>query len=156
MTPHYNYCDVIYDGCSQKAKQDLQRNQNYAAKALLGRKKYSSASSALKDLKWLPLDQRRKLHTGVFVHKAINGRSSLHGIRTVQGLRPQHEYNTRQVKNKSLNNRTHTTKLFERSITYRAAKVWNEVPLEVKNSETATKMKNTWQGSLINKYLNDH
>ena len=42
VTPHYNYCDVIYDGCSEKAKADLQRNQNYAARALLGKSNYSS------------------------------------------------------------------------------------------------------------------
>ena len=23
VTPHYNYCDVIYDGCSEKAKTNL-------------------------------------------------------------------------------------------------------------------------------------
>ena len=38
-TPHYNYCDVIYDGCSERAKKNLQTNQNYAAIALLGEKK---------------------------------------------------------------------------------------------------------------------
>ena len=26
VKPHYNYCDVIYDGCSEKAKNNLQRN----------------------------------------------------------------------------------------------------------------------------------
>ena len=50
VTPHWNYCDVIYDGCSEKAKNNLQRNQNYAARALLGRSKYSSATEALKQL----------------------------------------------------------------------------------------------------------
>ena len=88
VTPHYNYCDVIYDGCSEKAKADLQRNQNYAARALLGRSKYSSGSEALKQLKWLPLESRRKLHTGVFIHKAVNGKSSQHAVQMVEGLRP--------------------------------------------------------------------
>ena len=67
ITPHYNYCDIVYDGCSQKAKKSLQLNQNYAAKALLNRKKYSSATDALKSLNWVPLEHRRKIHLGVFI-----------------------------------------------------------------------------------------
>ena len=131
-------------------------NHNYAAKALLGRNKLSSATAALKELRWLPLDQRRKLHTGVFVHKAINGHSSQHGITTVHALRPQHYHNTRQVKNKTLHNKMHRTALFEKSISYRAAKVWNQIPPNMKDLETASKMKNTWQGSLVGKFLTDN
>ena len=156
VTPHYNYCDIIYDGCSKKAKANLQRNQNYAAKALLGRNKTSSATTALKDLKWLPLETRRKLHTGVFIHKAINGNSSQHGTQAVQALRPRHNHNTRQVENRTLYNRAHSTKLYEKSLTYRAAKVWNSIPTSIKNLDTAAKMKNAWQGSLINSFLTTH
>ena len=64
VTPHYNYCDVVYDGCSEKAKKELQRNQNYAARALLGKPKFSNGSDALRQLQWLPLEKRRMVLGG--------------------------------------------------------------------------------------------
>ena len=154
VTPHYNYCDVIYDGCSERAKKNLQVNQNYAAKALLGRNKYSSATEALKQLSWLPLDKRRKLHTAVFAHKAINGKCSEHGKRMVEGIRPQHHYQTRQVGSDYLYNQAHTTKQVEKSISYRTAKVWNDVPASLKKTTNAAAMKNKWQGLEIDCFKN--
>ena len=147
---------MVYDGCSEKAKTALQRNHNYAAKALLGRRKRSSATEALQELRWLPLEQRRRIHIGVFVHKAINGNTSKHGIEMVRGLRPQHHYSTRQVERNFLYNRTHSTKQLEKSISYRAAKVWNDIPQKHKNLETAASLKNAWQGSMIDFFVTQH
>ena len=156
ITPHYNYCDVIYDGCSQKAKLNLQRNQNYAAKALLGKSKFSSGSEALKELNWLPLEQRRKLHTAVFVHKAMKGKTSEHGMNMVNGLRPKHNHRMRQVENQMLHSLTHSTKQVEKSITCRAIKVWNDVPVSLKKIENSTSLKNKWQGLLIDAYQTNY
>ena len=152
VTPHYNYCDVVYDGCSEKAKNNLQRNQNYAARALLGRSKYSSATEALKQLNWLPLEKRRKLHTAVFVHKAVHSKSSKHAIHMVEGLRPQHTYRTRQVETGYLYNKTHRTAQLEKSISYRSTKVWNEVPSDLRMMSSATAMKSKWQGREIDNF----
>ena len=74
VVPHYNYGDIIYDGCTAKVREDLERNQNYAARAMLGRPKYSSAMKALQELEWLPLHRRRQIHQCVFVHKARHSR----------------------------------------------------------------------------------
>ena len=156
VTPHYNYCDVIYDGCSEKAKADIQRNHNYAARALLGRKKYSSGTQALKELKWLPLEHRRRLHTGVFIHKAVNGKNSQHAVKMVEELVPQHSYKTRAVQKNQLNSLAHSTKQLERAISFRAAKVWNSIPQEMKSHENANTMKNKWQGQLIDAYVTDY
>ena len=153
VTPHYNYCDVIYAGCSKKAKNNLQVNHNYAAKALLGRHKYSSGTEALKELKWLPLEERRKMHTAVFAHKAINGKSSEHAQNIVEKLKPQHNYRTRQKEKGNLHNQTHRTGQYKKSISYRMTQIWNEVPTDLKNMDSAASMKSKWQGLKINEFL---
>ena len=103
----------------------------------------------MRQLQWLPLEKRRKLHTGVFIHNAINGKSSQHGIKMVEGLKPSHNYRTRHVEKKHLNSKFHTTKQLERSISLRTAKVWNEIPPALKAYGSANTMKNKWQGTLI-------
>ncbi len=52
---------------------DLQVLQNKAAKIILDRPLYSSASDALVALKWLNLEQRRFNHRCIYVYKCING-----------------------------------------------------------------------------------
>ena len=53
-------------------------------------------------------------------------------------------------------NSAHTTKQLEKSISYRAVKVWNEIPVEYKNLKTTASLKNKWQGSLVDKFMTEH
>ena len=39
VTPHFNYCDVVWGGISTTRADTLQKTGNFAAKALLGMKK---------------------------------------------------------------------------------------------------------------------
>ena len=142
-------------GAPKKPKLNSQRNQNYAARALLGKSKYSSGSKALKELKWLPLKNRRRLHTGVFVHKAVNGKSSRHAVNMVEALLPRHKYATRATQRGDFNSKAHTTTQLERAISLRAAKVWNSIPQTMKTGLEANTMKNKWQGQLIDAFLTD-
>ena len=52
---------------------NLQIQQNKAAKILLNKAKYSSAIDALEILKWKRLDQRRHMHRCVFIFRCLNG-----------------------------------------------------------------------------------
>ena len=51
----------------------LQVLQNKAAKIILDRPLYSSATDALVTLKWLNLDQRRFYNRFIYIYKCING-----------------------------------------------------------------------------------
>ena len=52
---------------------NVQVLQNKAAKIILDRPLYSSASEALIMLKWIPLEQRRLYHSCTIIYKCING-----------------------------------------------------------------------------------
>ena len=155
VVPHYNYGDIIYDGCSAEAKKELERSQAYAAKALLGRSKFSSTTNALTELKWIPLEQRRKIHQGVFMHKALHHRSSHHAIATVFSLFPQHNHSTRQKASINLNYRQHRTSSFQRSTIYKATLAWNSFPKDIRRIEDTTNFKERLQRHYIEKYLKD-
>ena len=152
VTPHYNYCDIIYDGCSKQAKNSLQRNQHYAAKSLLNRAKYSSATTALNDLRWIPLEDRRRVHLGVFVHKALKGKSSQHSTSNISSLLPKHKHQTRQKETRRLESTQHRSALVERSIFYRATKVWNDIPAAIRNTSSTKTFKDQYQIMLLTNY----
>ena len=155
VVPHYNYGDVIYDGCTSDAKLNLERSQNYAAKALLGYSKYSSATNALQELKWIPLEQRRKVHQSVFVHKALQLHSSNHAFTTIRSLLPQHKHSTRMKTDLKLNSRQHSTSRSERSTISKSILAWNSIPKEVRRIESTKNFKDKLQKYYIDEFVKD-
>ena len=75
----------------------LQVLQNKAAKIILDRPLYSSASDALTTLKWLTLEKRRFQRRCVHVYKCLNGLT--HHELTLVTQQEQHSYNTRNKAN---------------------------------------------------------
>ena len=155
VVPHYNYGDVVYDGCSAEAKQALERNHNYAARALLGKSKFSSATEALNELNWIPLSQRRRIHQGVLVHKALHHRSSHHVISTFSNLLPQHQHSTRQKDQNKLNSQQHRTRLFEKSTIFKSVQVWNAIPKDIRSTESTKLFKDKLQKFYIDEFKKD-
>ena len=76
VVPYFSYADIIWTNCSDKNNRKLQLAQNFAAKSMLGAKKYSSSTAALKKLELLPLKQKREIHLAVHVKKALCGNST--------------------------------------------------------------------------------
>ena len=98
-------------------KKYLQVQQNKAAKLILDKPKYSSATEALEELEWKHLDHRRYLHRCVFIfrclHKIIDFNFNFKQNNAI------HRHNTRQRKNLHLP--APKTNWAKRKITYQAA-----------------------------------
>ena len=63
MLPLIDYGDIIWgDKNNATLTNNLQIQQNKAAKIILDILEYSSATNALKILKWKRLDERRHMH----------------------------------------------------------------------------------------------
>ena len=92
--PLFDYADLVWgDKYNSILLSSLQILQNKAAKLILNRPLYSSASDALTSLKWVPLERRRYRTRCVYVHKCING--LVHHDMTLSRHEYQHSYNTR-------------------------------------------------------------
>ena len=126
VVPHFNYLDVLYNGCNAKSKTSLQLVQNFNARSMTLNKKYDSASKSLKELKLLNLVQRREIHESVFIHKIML-------LKKPRNLYSQYQKyfmqtNTRAAKQKKMKIPTHRTSKFEKSPLYRTIKRWNSTP----------------------------
>ena len=126
ISPQFSYADIIWGGCRQKESRSLQSVQNFAAKSITGHRKYDSATNSLKLLKFLNLEQRRKVHENVFIHKALLKQST-------PNINSQYmEYvstaNTRHAEQKKLTVPKHKTSKFQRSPLFRTITTWNTYP----------------------------
>ena len=75
VTPHFSYADVIWNNCGNANCNKIQQAQNFAAKSMIGAKKHSSSTHALKKLELLPLTEKRKINVAVHVKKALTGKA---------------------------------------------------------------------------------
>lgn len=98
VMPLFEYADLVWgDKHNVTLMSSLQVLQNKAAKIILDRPLYSSASDALTTLKWLTLEKRRFQRRCVHVYKCLNGLT--HHELTLVTQQEQHSYNTRNKAN---------------------------------------------------------
>ena len=96
--PLFKDADLVWgDKHNVTLMSSLQVLQNKAAKIILDRPLYSSASHALATLKWIPLEKRRFQRRCVHVYKCLNGLVN-HEL-TLVTQQQQHHSNTRNKVN---------------------------------------------------------
>ena len=71
VTSHLDYANALYLGLPTCDIAKLQQVQNAAAKLVLNRTKYDSATEALKELHWLPIKYRDIHKLLTLVHKSL-------------------------------------------------------------------------------------
>ena len=147
ISPQFSYADVVWGGCCQKEKLSLQRVQNFAVKSITGNRKYDSATNSLKKLKLLNLQQRQTIHETVFVHKALQDKSS----ENINNLYKEYlsAANTRQATNMKLLVPAHKTAKFEKSPLFRTISSWNKCPNSI-NTDSIKQHKKQLQNHMIN------
>ena len=126
ISPQFSYADIVWGGCTKQAGQSLQRIQNFAVKSITGHRKYDSASNSLRALSLLNLEQRRKIHETVFIHKALLQKNTENINEQCRGFLST--ANTRQANQRKLTIPMHKTSKFESSPIYRTIKAWNSCP----------------------------
>ena len=75
---HLDYANAILAGLPDCSIMRLQRIQNAAARLVLQRSKYASATECRRELHWLPIRQRIDFKILTLVHKALHGSAPLY------------------------------------------------------------------------------
>ena len=128
------YCSTVWSNTSKHNINKLQLVQNFAARVVLGLKKFDHISQAIKSLNWLPVNDRIYLNDAVMVYKCINKLVPDYLFEKFT-LRSQiHTGNTRQRDQLNIPRCRLTTG--QRSFTYRGAKLWNNLRDNVKSSDS--------------------
>ena len=128
VVPHFSYGDIIWNCCSKENSRKIQQAQNFAVKSILGLGKRSSSSNALKQLQLLPLEEKRNIHSAVFVKKALDGVGPKGTIDKYNDLK-RHE----DLRPGKLQIPKHKTTQYEKGPLYTSIKVWNSIPNHFKN-----------------------
>ena len=94
VMPLFDYANLVWgDKHNVTLMVSLQVLQNKAAKIILDRPLYSSATHALATLKWVPLEKRRFQRRFICLYKCLNGLVE-HDMNFIR-QQEEHDYNTR-------------------------------------------------------------
>ena len=148
VTPHFSYGDIIWGGCNKEQASKLQAAQNFAMRIIKKKNKRDSAKAILKEMQYLNLAEKRKVHEAVFITKSLLNK-------TAQNITNQYlEYlpscDTRQAQTGRLNIPKHRTVAYESSPLYRTIKTWNDIPANIETNDPTT-LKKQYQKHLLGK-----
>jgi hypothetical protein len=130
VVPHLDYANALFEGLPSTTLAPLQLIQNMAAKLILNKRKYDSATESLKHLHWLPVKYRSKFKVACLVFLALNGDGpsylrDLLSVRQVnRSLRSNSEGNGILLTIPKTTRKTFA----ERSFSVNGPKIWNSLP----------------------------
>ena len=136
VASHFNYADTVWGGCNSTNKNKLQRTQNAVIKSILGMKPRESSSQAIRKANLLTLEEKRKVHESVYVHKALTGK--LPTSICTQYKEQKSKNNYRSADKQILTIPIHKKETYKNSPMYRTVTTWNNTPQNIKNTETST------------------
>jgi hypothetical protein len=134
VTSRIDYANSLLCGITQVNINKLQLIQNTSARLITKTKKYDHVTDILYKLHWLPIKQRIDFKILLLTFLAIHGtappyiRDLLTQYQPSRSLRSENQH--------LLKTRAFNTTFGKRTFYYAAPKLWNGLPLDVKNSNT--------------------
>lgn len=124
---HANYADIVYGPCLDvHSSSRIQKIQNSCVRFICSLDRGEHISPWLKELKWLNMYERRRLHLATFVHKLIKLQTPLYLKSKLKLRQTVHSRDTRNINQLYLPQ--YKTSLYRRSFTYSAVSLYNSLP----------------------------
>ena len=126
---HLDCVNPLLYGMTKKVKSKYQRIQNMSAKLVLNKQKYDSTTKCLRELHWLPIEQRIQHKILLIPHKALSGQAPKY-IQDLIKIKTA----CRQLRTGSLGRLLSTPNIKKkktfasRSFNYAAPVLWNSLP----------------------------
>ena len=129
----FSYCSIIWSACKKNSIMKIQRVQNFAAKIADGEgRKFDRATPYIRKLGWLKMNEKIHYNILSFIFKLTRGVMP-EWVLNMQTVGEQQRRLTRQAHNFVIP-RTRT-KIAENSMKVKGARLWNNLPQYIKNTE---------------------
>ena len=135
ITFRLDTCNSLLHSLNKKQLKRLQQLQNTAARLVTLSRKFTHITPILKQLHWLPTEERIIFKMYVFVLKTIHGASPTYLCSLVKLYEPL-RWNIRSANKLLLTENKPKNLQGARSFTVSAAKAWNTLPNNIRASAT--------------------
>ena len=153
-----DYGLTIWGQTSQHNLLRIQKFQNRAARICTGYFDHNISSLVLiRQLRWLTVKERRDFLTAVLMFKCTNNTAPNYLCDMFTYVSDVHNVNTRNTNNGNLYVPQPSTSYYTKSLSVNGAKLWNSLPLDIKNVHNVNIFKMKYKEFLLqNVEINNH
>ena len=142
LRPVLEYASVVWDNCTVREKESLEKNQNEAARIVTGVTRSISLENLYREIGWLTLSDRRKYRKLVLTYKIFNGQTPNYLLDMFPpNVNARTQYTLRNAN--GIDVIAHRTELFASFffLIPSAIKLWNELPVDIKSMQSLSLLK---------------
>lgn len=149
-----NYCDVVYGSSIYNSDANrIQRLQNSCLRLIFGVRKYDHISHKLREVSWLNMSNRRKLHAVTLYFKVLTYKAPQYLYKKIEFRSDVHNLNIRFKG--TLTPPLHKTEMFKRSFSYNITRCINSSPVGV-GHRSVLKFRRDFFSYLLSEQLLSH
>ena len=126
ILPSFDYCDVVWSGCTKDEALHLETLLNFACRTVLRKCRDYSASAARSELGLSTLSARRKLHLAQTVFKCLSSESPSYLSQLFSS--PSSHYSTRSSSTHQINLPPSRTSFGQKAFSFSGASLWQSLP----------------------------
>ena len=142
-----SYCSTIWNGTSRMNIQKIQQIQNFAAKVASGHGgKYDHATPYINKMKWLKVNNKIVYDVCVFIYKILENYIPQR-ILVLESINQIRSLQTRQSRNLMVPRRR--TAVADRAVSVRGPKLWNSLPMNIRECESFSVFKSKLKSYLF-------
>ena len=132
---------VVWGTTSSSNIERISRLQKRAARIILHADFNTPSAETFEKLSWLPILKRLKYNKAVFTYKAMNNLTPQYITDLLKPVSETHNLTPRLSVNGALAVPRSRSSLFDRSYSYTAPKLWNSIPIQVRDSPSLKRFK---------------
>lgn len=150
VAPHIDYCSSVLFLASETHLKRLQRLQNKFMRHILNCNRYTHTVNMLDALQWLSVKERIVFNVMTMIFKLTNNLLPEYLTNIIKRGRNIHSYRTRQIDDIRVASFTMTTT--QKSVYYSGIRIFNELPMDIKNARTVSEFKRNCSIWIKNRY----
>ena len=151
----FNYCDIVYSSMDKYLKQKIQKVQNLCLRFIfdIKRNDVTDYNMLRKDLKWLDMNFRRLKHGLTLIYKILHNLAPNYLRDSFSLVNEIHNVNTRRSNSDIWIPKNIPSHIHRRAYTFEMAKIYNQLPEDIKNSVSVNTFKKNTNKLLLEKKL---